>query len=355
MPAYQIPDQITTKFAVGILKLVTDRGYEVARILEFAGVGFDPFDEYSPDYQPQISAKQYSKIYQQVVELLQDESFGVANQRMVSPGAFRMMCYAIIHCENLGEALRRASHFYRIFFDDTDQLDMLVRDGRAEIGYKQTHRGPTESVDQMEIYAMSTWHRFCGWLTGRSLELQCVDFQGSAPASVLTLDKLFDCPVHFNAPETRMVFDEACLSWPLVHTEQSLKDFLRTAPYQLMIMPANAADSSLVAQVRAMIGHDYSKGFPGFDQIARELNMSAPTLRRHLKREGHTFQQLKDECRRDGAVAYLARPDLSINAVAVLMGFTDPSAFHRSFKKWTGLPPGEYRRTVLEVDTGSDS
>jgi AraC-like DNA-binding protein len=71
--------------------------------------------------------------------------------------------------------------------------------------------------------------------------------------------------------------------------------------------------------------------------------MSAPTLRRRLKREGTTFQQLKDEARCDAAKLCLARPELSINEVASELGFTDPSAFHRSFKKWTGLTPGQYR------------
>ena len=47
--------------------------------------------------------------------------------------------------------------------------------------------------------------------------------------------------------------------------------------------------------------------------------------------------------RRDASIAYLDRPELSINDVAILMGFTDPSAFYRSFKKWTGRTPGEYR------------
>ena len=71
--------------------------------------------------------------------------------------------------------------------------------------------------------------------------------------------------------------------------------------------------------------------------------MSAPTLRRRLKREGVTFQQLKDESRCDAAKLYLDRQDVSINQVALQMGFTDTSAFHRSFKKWTGMTPGQYR------------
>ena len=95
-----------------------------------------------------------------------------------------------------------------------------------------------------------------------------------------------------------------------------------------------------------MIGYDFSQGFPGFETLSAALNMSAPTLRRRLKREGTTFQQLKDQCRCEAATALLDNADLSINQVAAQMGFTDPSAFHRSFKKWTQQTPGEYRAAL---------
>jgi AraC-like DNA-binding protein len=92
-----------------------------------------------------------------------------------------------------------------------------------------------------------------------------------------------------------------------------------------------------------MMGHDFSNGFPGFETISSALSMSAPTLRRRLKREGTTFQQLKDTVRCEAAKLSLDRPEFSINEVALQMGFTDPSAFHRSFKKWTGQTPGQFR------------
>ncbi len=183
-------------------------------------------------------------------------------------------------------------------------------------------------------------------MTGRSIVLSEIRFKGSAPTSVekqAKYQELFQCPVSYDQGRDEMVFDRSYLTSPLVHTEQSLKDFLRTAPYQLMAMNTDHSDSSLVTRVRALIGHDFSQGFPSFEKITQSLNMSAPTLRRRLKKEGCTFQQLKDECRRDASKAYLSNPELSINAVAALMGFTDPSAFHRSFKKWTGSTPGEYR------------
>ena len=340
-------DEMASRHVAGLLTLVEERGYSVESVLEFAGIDFDPTRKDDPRYLPSVSAEQYSRLYQQVLELLQDAGFGVTNQRIVTPGAFRMMCYAIIHCDSLGSALRRASYFFRIFFEGQALLSVRCEEGRALVGYCKPCGSGEEPTPQTEIYAMAMWHRFCAWLTGRTLALQEVHFQGAEPTRG-HFDALFGCPVSYGQQQTAIIFDAQYLQRSLVHTEHSLKTFLKTAPFQLMVMPTRATDSSLVSQVRAMIGHDFSQGFPVFEQIARQLNMSVPTLRRHLKREGATFQELKDESRRDAAVAYLNRPDLSINAVAALMGFTDPSAFHRSFKRWTGMPPGEYRRSMLD-------
>ena len=70
--------------------------------------------------------------------------------------------------------------------------------------------------------------------------------------------------------------------------------------------------------------------------------MSPQTLRRHLREEGTSFQELKDHLRRDLAI-YQLGSDLPIQRIAERLGFSEPSAFHRAFKKWTGLTPGAYR------------
>jgi len=190
------------------------------------------------------------------------------------------------------------------------------------------------------------WHRFFSWLCGRVIDLKRVDFSGSAPHKLEKYEALFGCPLNFNQTNDLLYFNSECLAWPVVHTEHSLREFLRTAPYQLLIMEKDTSGNNLSTQVKAMIGHDFSEGFPSFEAISGALNMSAPTLRRRLKREGTTFQQLKDNCRRDAAMLYLDRPEKTINEVAIQLGFTDPSAFHRSFKKWMGQTPGQYRASL---------
>lgn len=340
-------EKVPTRFAKSLLNLVVERGYDYSGMLTVAGIEFDPMHTVSSAYTDEVTAMQYSRLYQQVLSLLQDETFGLDFGQGVTPGAFRMMCYCILGCENLGKAIKRTCEFYRTFFESEAHVSISEADGQAIVGYKGRQQlGDVRQVTTTDAYSLSVWHRFFCWLTGRSIALQEVRFRGLAPDAdkIEKYRQLFNCEIRFDCARDEMVFSSAFLNSPLVHTEQSLKDFLRTAPYQLMVINTDSADSSLVSRVRALIGHDFSQGFPSFEKITESLNMSAPTLRRRLKKEGATFQQLKDECRRDASMAYLSNPDLSINAVAALMGFTDPSAFHRSFKKWTAMTPGEYRQ-----------
>ena len=347
-------DRIPTRFVNTLLRMVGDRGYDFSGILTAAGLDFDPTDESAAGYRCQVSAMQYSRVYQQVLHLLQDESFGFAGSELTTPGAFRMMCYCIISCRNLGQAIQRAAEFYRTFFDERSQLYANFSEQYARVGYRTLDAAPTGSGDARSAvanaYGLSLWHRFFGWLCGRPIALKRVDFSGAPPARLDKYERLFGCPLYFGQASDLLYFDSACLGWPLVHTEHSLRDFLNTAPYQLLIMDNHPGERSLSVQVKAMMGHDFSEGFPGFDTISRALGISAPTLRRRLKREGATFQQLKDEARCEAAVLWLDRPDLSINEVALQMGFTDPSAFHRSFKKWTGQTPGQFRASRRRRD-----
>ena len=336
-------NRVPTRFVKTLLRMVGDKGYNFSLVLSDAGLDFDPLNESDPAYRSEISAMQYSRIYQSVLRLLQDETFGTTGSELVAPGAFRMMCYCIISCDNLGQAIQRAAEFYRTFFGENSQLYANFSDQFARVGYRTMARNERPRVQAADAYGLSMWHRFFGWLCGRPIELKRVDFSGDTPERLEKYEKLFGCPLYFNQAHDLLYFDSACLGWSVVHTEHSLREFLRTAPYQLLMMETSPEANNISAQVKAMIGHDFSDGFPGFETISSALKMSAPTLRRRLKREGTTFQQLKDEARCEAAKLCLIRPELSINEVALQMGFTDPSAFHRSFKKWTLQTPGQFR------------
>src|SRR5262249_23623687 len=95
-----------------------------------------------------------------------------------------------------------------------------------------------------------------------------------------------------------------------------------------------------VAQVLA----DRIKGtVPPLSEVARELAMSDRNLQRALRDDGTSFQKLLDQVRRDLAVRHLSTPGTSATQVGFLLGFSEPSAFHRAFRRWTGKAPSAFR------------
>jgi AraC-like DNA-binding protein len=83
--------------------------------------------------------------------------------------------------------------------------------------------------------------------------------------------------------------------------------------------------------------------WPDLEQLAQELSVSGTTLQRRLQQEGLSYQRVKDDLRRDIAIDLLSSASLTVAEVAERTGFQETSAFHRAFKKWTGVSPGAYR------------
>jgi AraC-like DNA-binding protein len=101
--------------------------------------------------------------------------------------------------------------------------------------------------------------------------------------------------------------------------------------------------SSLRGRVESLLMARLHTGEVGMDGVAAKLGLSRQTLFRRLKAEGVTFEAVLDELRRRMAMDYLAARKVSVNETAYLVGFSDPAAFSRAFKRWTGSSPKQMR------------
>ncbi|SNR86808.1 AraC family transcriptional regulator [Pseudomonas segetis] len=283
-----------------------------------------------------IAPEQFARLIQQLWELLDDEYLGFGKYPS-KRGTFAMMCHAIIHCRTLEKALSRGALFYSLFPEapgiqishEGDFACLTVDDSR---------------LDDPEHFLVESllviWHRLGSWLIGQHIRLEQATFSYAKPEHEPQYKLLFPCPRHFNEPRISLHFHKRYLAMPLLQDERTLKHFLQHSPADLLARPDSG--HSLNSQIRRLLGRDCS-AWPDLEKVAQKLHMSAQTLRRHLREEGTSFQELKDNLRRDLAIYHLGRNEISIQLIAEQLGFSEPSAFHRAFKKWTGLTPGAYR------------
>jgi AraC-like DNA-binding protein len=101
----------------------------------------------------------------------------------------------------------------------------------------------------------------------------------------------------------------------------------------------------LALRVRYAISNQLWAGECSLETIARTLCMSPRSLQRRLQDCETSFNALVDNARRDAALELILDPTITVSDIAVRIGFSEPSAFDRAFRRWTGISPGSYRRT----------
>jgi AraC-like DNA-binding protein len=158
---------------------------------------------------------------------------------------------------------------------------------------------------------------------------------------------MYSSRLSFGRPNTSITFDAQYLDQPVIQDEQSVKEFLRIIPENILVKYKNT--NSLTAKIRRRLRQTLPHELPDFEVLARELHTASATLRRRLHEEGESYRSIKDQLRRDVAITYLSDSDRSVMDIALELGFAEPSAFHRAFKKWTGASPGEYRRSLATL------
>jgi AraC-like DNA-binding protein len=121
------------------------------------------------------------------------------------------------------------------------------------------------------------------------------------------------------------------------------------------IIACLAAGDNVIIETRRVIMSRIAQGETEIQSVARCLATSARTLQRRLSAAGTSYQELLDSTRCEAASRYLQDRRLSISEVAYLLGYSEPSAFHRAFKRWNGLTPQEFRqqRSEKRASTGT--
>jgi AraC-like DNA-binding protein len=172
----------------------------------------------------------------------------------------------------------------------------------------------------------------------------------SEPSYFKRYAQLFGCPVHFRQPINALVFKTALLDRPQPHADPLLCSMLESTAAKLHEELRGAR--SFVDRVRTALCYETDLANVDFDALARSWGLTRRVLRRRLSAENLSLSELLDEARCRRAVDELGRPESKIKDVAEDLGYSETSAFHRAFKRWTGRTPSDYK---AELQSGVES
>lgn len=333
---------IAVSYIQKILQGPKRNGLALDSILDNCGIPSTVLDE--PE--ARIDKDDFTHLVMAIIKQTEDEFLGFAGpSRKAKPGSFSMMSHAVINCADLEQAMRRCVQFYDLF-DLQASAEIAQNDDGMQF---RVLLDEEENVFRPFVIEASVFLslRFFSWLVGKTVVPKYIQFDYSEGESSSDFKRWLPCPVLYGQACNQLTLEYVDTRLPLVQTPVSLSEFLKHSLNDML--DDQQMEASLELQISSIISKEYGNNFPDFVSICERLNMTTQTVRRRLRNANTSYQEIKDNIRKEAAIYYLGKAHLSIDEIALLMGFSEASSFHRAFKKWTRQTPAAYRKRAVQA------
>ena len=271
-------------------------------------------------------------------------SIGFAIGSTMAAGDLGPLGHAITTCASVRQMLNLLSQYLYVFAHanilrvDVGQKLMLV-------SYAVTD--PNVALHQQDVELAIAYA--AGQIRTQSateVSPKLVEFEHPRPDYHATLQQFFRCEVRYNRNANRLHYAKRVLDLPIPGSDPSLLQALEF--YLADRLKVRSEETELGRKVRHLISTSLSDGLPDIDSIARTLGLSGRTLQRRLHAEKLVFSEMVESVRRDIATEYVRHGDLSLTDIALMLAYSELSAFSRAFKRWTGRSPQQYRESSTQ-------
>jgi AraC-like DNA-binding protein len=249
-------------------------------------------------------------------------------------GAFPLLDYLIVTCETVGQGLRQLSRYLRLT-EAPYTLEILDDEDPVRVIFHPT-RGNCPLEFGVSLCVLHLREETEGRLGTAYVSLR------NRPDDASEMERVLGCPVRGEAAWAGFALSQEAWRLPMRRPDPVLRGVLER--HAAEIMSRLPAADGVVRELREALMSRIARGEIEIESVARSMAISARSLQRRLARAGTTYQELLEATRREAACRYLADRALSVGEVAYLLGYSEPAAFHRAFKRWNGTTPQEYRR-----------
>lgn len=309
-------------------------GYDPLALL--AGVGLGPGDVGQAD--ATVPCQALGRLLCNAVQEGRVANLGARTAAVTPIGAYPLLDYLVVTADTVGDALEQLVRYFHVaaaparlrLAEVTAAVRLVVEPG------DDPFLAEYETSIVLHHLRAETEHRLGASFVSLMHE----------PDDVAALERLLACRVRTHAEWSGIEFSKAAMHTPLRRRDPVLRGLLEGHAADVTSRASADGAPSLGATVRAALAGRLASSL-SLSDIARQLGMAQRTLQRRLAAEGASFGSLLDDVRREAAERLLAAGSLAIADVGYLLGFSEPSAFHRAFRRWNAETPQEYRRRTM--------
>ncbi len=323
-------------YAKGLLDFAVSKQASRERLMERAQIS----NEDLADLDNRIPFEKYKARMNPSIELTNDPALALHFGEEVAFSELSVVGLIADACETLLHAFVEINRYNGLVI----QVDVLASGPRFQLARED---GQTWLVDTradpnaFPELTESGWARMaCGarrFIPAGKVHVKEVHVTHAAPGHRGEYDRIFKVPTVFENSRNALLIDESLM----------LNRVARTTNYAFGVLSEHAKalleslehSKTTRGRVESLLIPILHAGDPGVEKIVGKMGLSRPTLYRKLKAEGVTYEKLLDELRHKMALHYLNGKKVSVNETAYLVGFSDPSAFSRAFRRWTGTSP----------------
>lgn len=285
----------------------------------------------------------WRELLDEISEQVASPTLGLEIAALVEAKHLGIIAYIAMSCENLAEAVKRYYDLHRLIYDGSP-LHIDVSQEHIQIRWRAL---PAHLVTQLtDEIAIAILAQFLKQLfNSQDIQFHQVNFSHAQPKHHLAYQQFFACPVAFSQPYSALVISKQVLEQRIVHADQTLQSLLMQQAQALLKQLPHTTQLDERLQQGILLG--LQKNNYQIENIAQQLSMSVRQLQRYLQSQNTSYQQRVQQIRHMLALQYLQDPHLSLQEIALLLSYSEQSAFQRAFKHWTGQTPQMWRKQTL--------
>ncbi|QDX82437.1 hypothetical protein B9N43_15055 [Denitratisoma sp. DHT3] len=291
-----------------------------------------------------LPATEFTRIYRYGAGELERLCCAREGRRPMGKRAVNMLCYCVVSCGTLGEAIARAAEFNAVMEERGGELRVREQGEVAQFTLQVPGRNRDSAALLVALTGLYFYYQLFSWLIGSRLQLSGAGIAYGAPDRPHPLLDVFGVPLKFDQPANSLSFPARQLAQRVVRSNAELESIVDFFPFDLSL--GGARKTAFSDQIRLLFldALQHRNQVPTLATVAQLFHVSPATLRRRLDEESTSYIELRAGCRYEMAECLLRQTEMPTEDIAERLGFSGDRAFRRAFREWAGETPTAYRR-----------